>query len=145
MIPIWALSLPHRVVEDNVYEKLSHSKGSSSPGTYGNIELRLDTSALTDHPDPYPQVFSALNSALGSSWVCFHGYSHPWVRYSWVSTTNHHHHHHHHATPPFSPPPFTTIFTITPDEEVEEREKRNGRVGVKVRPFFHFQLIYLLQ
>ena len=38
--------------------------------------IRPDTSALADHPDPYPQVFPALNSALGSSRVCSHGYSH---------------------------------------------------------------------
>jgi len=77
--------------------------------------LRLDTSALADHPDPYPRVFSALNAALGSSWVCSHGYSQVYTTILTITT-----------------PSVTTTTTITTKRT---KQKRNGRVGVKVRPF----------
>jgi len=57
---------------------------------YTQLSTRLDMSALADHPDPYPRVFLALNSALGSSRVCSHGYSHPQIGYSQVYTTTRH-------------------------------------------------------
>ena len=87
-----------------------------------SAHVRLDTSALADHPDPYPRVFLALNAALGSSQVCSHRYSHPQVGYSQVYTT----------ILTITTSSVTTTTTITTKQT---KQKRNGRVGVKVRPF----------
>jgi hypothetical protein len=89
------------------------------------LGLRLDTSALADHLDLHPQVFSALNSLLGSSRVCSHGYSHPRVGYSRVYSTTHHHHIHNHHNLQHN---HHLHFHHHQMNEAEERENGNGSV-----------------